>query len=336
MAENICRKAEVKLIKSTTENTYKITSRKAGQTSKCRTLASGSIYMNAQTLDLVKNKSLPEGDVFAMAKIAGMQGSKKVADLLPTVQGVLLDSVEVSIDINETENSLKVNTAVSAVAVNSVDMEALTATNTALLSIYQMIKSSDSSAYIGNVMIEVKENSHQGLWINPAVKDAWAQLIEAPALTNMTANVITLSDRASCGEYEDLSGPEAVRILKELGAEVKSSIIIPDEEDVLEKTLNDLETTDLIITTGGTGIAKRDITPDVLDTYCDRTFIGFGEFMRNEGIEHSKFTWLSRSIAGVKDKTLIVALPGNPKAVKECFAALQTILPHSIRTIQAG
>lgn len=150
----------------------------------------------------------------------------------------------------------------------------------------------------------------------------------------MKVAVITISDRASKGEYEDLSGPEIERLLNDLipGA-VVYKCIIPDNRNEILKALKTYQHADFIITSGGTGISSRDITPDVCEGYCDKALPGIAETLRAESYKETKFAMLSRGFAGVKDKTVIVNFPGSFKAAQTCTALLLPIMQHAINML---
>ena len=143
-----------------------------------------------------------------------------------------------------------------------------------------------------------------------------------------TAAVITLSDKGYAGEREDKSGPMAQQMLLEAGYEVVEMLILPDEQDRLERELirlADQRQLHLILTTGGTGFSKRDITPEATIAVCDRMARGIAEAIRNYSMTITKRAMLSRAESGIRKGTLIVNLPGSPKAVRE---ALEYILPE--------
>lgn len=142
------------------------------------------------------------------------------------------------------------------------------------------------------------------------------------------AVILTASDSGYQGIREDLSGPEAERILKEAGYEVMEKILLPDDRKLLGETmamLADEDRADLILTTGGTGFSERDWTPEATEDICERRVPGIPEAMRAYSMQITGRAMLSRQAAGIRKKTLIVNLPGSPKAVKEC---LEYILPH--------
>lgn len=141
------------------------------------------------------------------------------------------------------------------------------------------------------------------------------------------AAVITLSDKGYAGEREDKSGPEAVRLLKESGYEITETLLLPDGRERLEKELirlADMRQVNVIFTTGGTGFAERDVTPEATAAVCDRMAMGIADAIRAHSLTITDRAMLSRAVSGIRKNTLIVNLPGSPKAVRE---GLEYILP---------
>ncbi|CED57225.1 molybdopterin biosynthesis protein [Aliivibrio wodanis] len=153
--------------------------------------------------------------------------------------------------------------------------------------------------------------------------------------TKAKIGIVTVSDRASVGIYEDVSGPAIIATLNDyLKSEWEPEyVVIPDEQDIIEKTL--IELTDekgcsLVVTTGGTGPAKRDVTPEATEAVCDRMMPGFGELMRAESLKFVPTAILSRQTAGLRKDSLIVNLPGKPKSIRECLDAVFPAIPYCI------
>ena len=147
------------------------------------------------------------------------------------------------------------------------------------------------------------------------------------------ATVITVSDACSRGERRDESGEVLVQLLKELGAEIVATRILSDDLDPLTETLRktaDQPDVNLIITTGGTGLAPRDNTPEATLAVIERAAPGLAEAMRNETLKQTPMAMLSRGVCGTRSGTLIINLPGSPKAVRESFAVVAPVLPHAI------
>jgi len=151
----------------------------------------------------------------------------------------------------------------------------------------------------------------------------------------ITVAVLTLSDKGSRGEREDLSGPAIGELLKGIGAEVKHYEILPDEKELIkEKLLEYSQRVDLILTTGGTGLSQRDVTPDATLEVVEREVPGIAEAMRSEGLKKTSRSMLSRAVAGVKGRTLIINLPGSPRAVKENLEVILDVIPHAVEKIK--
>jgi len=147
--------------------------------------------------------------------------------------------------------------------------------------------------------------------------------------------VITISDRASKGVYEDLSGPEIERLIVDrLPEAIVGRLIVPDEKADILRAFEDHAGSDFILTTGGTGIGPRDITPDVTEAYCDSALPGISETLRNESCRETKTAMLSRGYAGVKDRTIIVNFPGSVKAVRLCTRTLLPVMEHALEMLR--
>ncbi|MCX8030214.1 MAG: MogA/MoaB family molybdenum cofactor biosynthesis protein [Thermodesulfovibrionales bacterium] len=150
----------------------------------------------------------------------------------------------------------------------------------------------------------------------------------------ITIAILTISDKCSKGEREDKSGQVISHIIKDLG-KIKFYDIVPDEVDLIKhKLLQYCDYVDLIFTTGGTGLSPRDVTPEATKEVIQKEVPGIAEAMRVEGLKSTRQAILSRAIAGIRDKTLIINLPGSPKAVKECLEIIIDVIPHAIAKIK--
>ncbi len=147
--------------------------------------------------------------------------------------------------------------------------------------------------------------------------------------------IINVSDRASAGVYEDIPGKAIVQILNEYikGPWEKEYLVIPDEQELIESALIDMADNKkccLIITSGGTGPALRDVTPEATLSVCTKILPGFGELMRSKSLTYVPTAILSRQTAGIRNQTLIVNLPGKPKAIRECLEVVFPAIPYCI------
>jgi len=152
-------------------------------------------------------------------------------------------------------------------------------------------------------------------------------------LQTIRVGVLTLSDSASQDQRDDVSGNLILDFVRTINASVVHRQILPDDYEQIKKTLTlwvDRDDLDLIITTGGTGLAARDVTPQATRSLLDYEIPGMGEAMRGLGMKKTPFAMLSRSLAGVRKKSLIINLPGSPKGVRESLQAVWAVIPHAV------
>jgi molybdopterin adenylyltransferase len=150
-------------------------------------------------------------------------------------------------------------------------------------------------------------------------------------MSAMTAAVLTISDSSFNKTREDISGPEVKRALEQAGFEVRVTDLVPDHRISIENALIRLcDEARLVVTTGGTGVAETDVTPEATRSICDRLVPGIPERMRAEGAKKTPMAALSRGLCGVRGATLVLNLPGNPQAAKESLAAVIELLPHAL------
>ena len=153
----------------------------------------------------------------------------------------------------------------------------------------------------------------------------------------ITVAVLTLSDKGSKGKRKDESGPLIEKIIKKIGGKVVYYTILPDEKNLIKKKLLFLcNTVDLILTTGGTGLSLRDVTPEATLEVIKREVPGITETIRQRGLRETPHAMLSRAVAGIRGKTLIINLPGSPAGAKESLEAILPALPHAIEKIKGS
>jgi molybdenum cofactor synthesis domain-containing protein len=149
--------------------------------------------------------------------------------------------------------------------------------------------------------------------------------------------ILTLSDKGSKGQREDTSGPAIEELVQKIDAEIISYEILPDEKEEIQSKLISLsKKADLILTTGGTGVSPRDVTPDATREVIQYEIPGIAEAMRAESLKKTPYAMISRAVAGVRGETLIVNLPGSPKAVKENLEVILPVLQHTIEKIKGS
>ena len=153
----------------------------------------------------------------------------------------------------------------------------------------------------------------------------------------MRTAVVTISDRSFRGERPDVSGPVLKTLVEGEGAEVIDEVVVPDDRVLIARTLvrlADARSCELILTTGGTGLSPRDTTPEATRQVIEKELPGLELALHQESLRHTPFAMLSRAVAGVRGRTLIINFPGSPNAVKECFAVVQPVLSHAVKLLR--
>ncbi len=287
--------------------------------STCRIAhACGNIYMNASTIESIKNDELKKGNVLTTAKIAGIQAAKKTAELIPMCHQLNLSNIDTTFTI--TSNSIEIQSVVKTQESTGVEMEALTAVSVTALTIYDMCKAIDKNMNIGDIKLTHKEGgkSNHAIDYRPNV------------------GVITLSDSISTGNGEDVSGKLLINGFKREGCIVDNYMVLPDGSDELLHTIDKWINTgvELIVTTGGTGLGPRDLTIETIEKYFDTELTGIEQAIHNYGRKRVRTAMLSRLKVGMKNNAIIVALPGSPNAVKDALQVLIPTIFHSYHMIR--
>jgi cyclic pyranopterin phosphate synthase len=305
-------------------------------------VASGEIVVGAEAFALIRDRKLPKGDVLMLAEVAGIQGAKNAYQMIPLCHPMGLDMVRIFTELLPEEHAVRVFCVASVHAKTGIEMEVLAGVNAALLTLWDLSKMIEANLSMREIKLLAKKGGKSGLWLNPAGVPDWVlELVNPkfePRLNNRRVAVLTLSDRAARGEYADESGALLKSTLEREGAEICDYRVIPDERDGLVATVQEIvaqHKPHLLITTGGTGVSTRDITPETLMPLFDKIIPGVGELLRQDGAQYTPLSWSSRAVGGVIGSTLVITLPGNPAAVKEGLSALlPKLIPHLIRITQ--
>lgn len=307
-----------------------------------RAVAMGELSAGAAAFVQIVERRLPKGDAMVMAEIAGLQGAKNASQLMPLCHPLPLEYIDVRCEPIAERHAIRVYCEVATFARTGVEMEALAGASAALLTLYDLTKPVEPALAIGGVRLLFKEGGKKGLWLHPDGMTAAEREHYKPRgitkLNNISAAVITLSDRASRGEYADASGPLLVERLRDLGADVSDVELHPDEPEPLAARLRELAEhgVQLVLCTGGTGLGPRDRTPEALAMVADRHVDGIGELFRSESSQHTAMAWLSRAHAVLIDRTLVIALPGSAKAVAQGMDILAPVLAHALSMAAGG
>jgi molybdenum cofactor biosynthesis protein MoaC len=274
------------------------------------------LTVSAATLERIRQRQIPKGDPLEIARVAAIAAAKNTSQIIPFCHQVPLDHVAVDFELGKT--SIRIQSTVKAIHKTGVEMEALVAASTAALTLYDMLKMLDDSMEIVGVKLIRKQGGKSDLTAK----------LERP----LRAVVIVVSDSCAAGTKDDLSGKLIVERLRDNGIDVINSPIIPDDFDTIITTLTncvDRDKVDLVLTTGGTGLGARDVTPEATGRVIEKETPGIAESIRVFGAERTPFAALSRGKAGIRGKCLIVNLPGSARAVIESLDALLPLLRHA-------
>lgn len=299
-----------------------------------RAVARGRLRMGAEAFALLEAGRLPKGDALKLAEVAGILAAKRTPEAIPLCHPLPLEAVRVRFELAPELPGVIAFCEASATAKTGVEMEALSGVTGALLTIYDVVKQVDPALAIEDVRLEIKEGGKSGVWRHPEGKAVSPSPTPLP-MGEGKAFVITVSDRCFRGEAQDLSGALLSEGLLALGFGVNALRIVPDEKEKIGAAVTAAaKDADVVVLTGGTGLSPRDVTPEAVESVCDRMIPGFGSALRAEGSH--PMAPLSRSTAGQLGKTLVVALPGSPGGVRDGLKVLARLLPHALRIVKGG
>ena len=267
-----------------------------------------------ETIKAIQENKVPKGNVFEMAKTAGLLGVKNTPLLLPDCHPLPIEYTGVEYEINGLEISVIVT--VKTIYKTGVEVEAMHGASVVALTMYDMLKPIDKGIEISTIKLLKKKGGKSDY------KDRFRR--------DLTAAVIVCSDTISAGQKEDKAGIVIQEKLSECNVKTIEYVVIPDErEDIKETFLKHVaQDTDLVIFTGGTGLSARDITPDTIEPLLDREIPGMMEAARSYGQNRTPYAMMSRGIAGVKNQTVVLTLPGSTNGARESMDALFPPLLH--------
>ena len=284
-------------------------------------VAQSILRVSPATIALIRENKIPKGDPLPVAKVAAIQAAKNTSQIIPYCHPLPVDFVGVDFQIGKDEITTKVE--VKAIYKTGVEMEALTGASVAALTLYNMMKMLDDEMEILGVKLLSKKGG----------KSDFAQLDGQ----HLRAAVLVLSDSVAGGKKEDVSGKMIVARLQDHKIEVAAYEVIPDDVKQIEERLihfADSLHLDLILTTGGTGFGPRDHTPEAIRKIVEREIPGVTEAVRSYGQARTPLAMLSRSISGIRGKTIIVSFPGSKGAVTDGLDALFPTLLHAFKMLK--
>ena len=268
------------------------------------------VVSKPETIAAIQERKVPKGDVFEMAKAAGLLAVKKTPDLLPDCHPLPIEYAGIAYRIEEL--AIVIEMTVKTIYKTGVEVEAMHGASVVALTMYDMLKPIDKGVEIHHIRLLEKKGGKSDQKANrPDLKTA----------------VIVCSDSIAEGLGEDKSGKRIMEKLKAFAIEVSDYNIVPDEKNLIQGKIKSLVSLNyqLILLTGGTGLSPRDVTPEAVAELIDRPIPGIAEVARQYGQQRVPTSMLSRAVAGLIESTLVITLPGSPGGVTEYIDAL---FPH--------
>lgn len=272
---------------------------------------------HADAFTRLRERTLPKGDALEVARAAAALAVKQTPQLIPYCHPIRVDWVDVKYAVGP--DTVTIDVTVRAVDRTGVEVEAMTGAALAALTIYDMMKMIDDTLAIEGVRLLEKRGGKSDRKVDMAA----AKLVAA---------VLVASDSVAAGAKEDLSGALLRDRLAAAGFTVRDVMVVPDDATAIATAVRlwaDAGDVDLVVTTGGTGLGPRDVTPEAMDEVFDREAPGVMEALRDHGQRRTPRAMLGRGRAGVRGRTLVINLPGSRGAVTDAMAALLPELPHA-------
>lgn len=280
------------------------------------------LVSKAETIEAIRQRKVPKGDVFEMCRAAGLLGVKKTSDLLPDCHPMPIEFTGITYEINDL--TIRIEVCVKTIYKTGVEVEAMHGASVVALNMYDMLKPIDKGIEISSIKLLEKRGGKSDF------KDKFRK--------DLTAAVVVCSDSISKGLKEDFAGKAIIEKLKSYQVSISDYVVIPDEVKDIQSKLKEYESKgiNLVIYTGGTGLSSRDVTPEALKPLIEREIPGIMEAARKYGQDRTPFSMLSRSVAGTIGDTLVLALPGSTKGAKESMDALFPSLLHIFRIMKGA
>ena len=273
------------------------------------------VVSHPETIEAIRNRKVPKGDVFEFSRAAGLLGIKKTSDLIPDCHPLPIEFAAFTYEIDGL--NLHIKAEVHTIYKTGVEVEAMHGASIAAITIYDMLKPIDKGVYISTIRLLSKKGGKSDY--------------NKQNQTGLSAVIIVCSDSISQKSKEDTAGQLIAEKLQGFGITVKQREIIPDNYDLIQQNARYFSASsecDLLIFTGGTGLSPQDLTPDAITPLLTREIPGVMETARQYGQQRMPYAMLSRGVAGFIDKTLVLTLPGSPKGAIETIEAVFPQILH--------
>lgn len=318
-------------------------------------VAAGELHTTAEVVALVRADDMPKADVLSTARLAGISGAKKTSELIPLCHQLALSKVDVRFGF--TADAITIEATAKTKGPTGVEMEALTAVAVAGLTLHDMVKAVDPAAVLNGVRLLTKDGGKHGHWQRPAADahetgTAAPPSAPAPASTgrahehddaqgtapegSRSAVVLVASTGAAAGTRVDKTGPVLRNWLAGLGFSVRGPLVYADA-DIAAGLADALSgRPGLVVTTGGTGASPTDATPEATRAVLDRELPGVAEQIRLKGTATFPLAALSRGMAGLAGRSVVINLPGSPGGVRDGITVLEPLLDHLLAQVAGG
>lgn len=277
------------------------------------------VLSEPQAMEALSNNRVPKGNVFEMAKAAGLLAVKQTHTTIPDCHPLPIEFASVEYETEGLE--VRIHMRVKTIYKTGVEVEAMHGASVVALTMYDMLKPLDKGIEIRNIRLVEKRGGKTTFKTNES--------------RSFKASVVVCSDSVSAGKKDDKSGKAIVARLEEYGVETARYEVIPDEPQRIQAALNHARENqiDLLIYTGGTGLSPRDHTPETLLPLLEREIPGIAEYIRAYGQQRTPYSMLSRSLAGMAGQTLVLALPGSTNGARESMDAIFPAVLHIFRVL---
>lgn len=273
-----------------------------------------------ETIEAIKNKQVPKGDVFEFSRAAGLLGIKKTSDVIPDCHPLPVEFASITHQIEGL--TIVISVEVHTIYKTGVEVEAMHGAAVTALTMYDMLKPLDKDVEISTIRLQTKTGGKSDIKNNPK--------------NDLRCAVVVCSDSITEGTKGDSSGKLIIEKLSKFNLLAEKYLIIADEVEAIQSAAKNLSDAgiNLVLFTGGTGLSPRDVTPDAIIPLLDREIPGIMEAARNYGQQRTPFAMLSRGVAGFIKNTLVITLPGSPRGVEETMDALFPYVLHVFKVAE--